>query len=177
MSSGLYNTAAVYGKVEMGISMIICGIIAMIIYIVAYYNYKNWNHNLIEIVGTVKSINNPGGKCEQVTSNQTSYVYNCYLTVSYIVNNSSSTVDLVTNDSLYYIVDQKINLSYDTSLNGKPTLPVFRIETKWIVLIGTIFLLIAYIDYKLINSESAKPFHAVNGAIDITDAAYNVWRR
>jgi hypothetical protein len=55
---------------------------------------------------------------------------------------SAPTVDLVTNNSLYYIVGQKINLSYDTGLNGKPTLPVYRMETKLSVLLCSIFLFI-----------------------------------
>jgi len=163
MSSRLYKAEVAFGKFEMSISIIICVIISIILFTVAYYNHKNWNYNLINIEGTVKSINNPDGKCEQVTTNQTSYVYNCYLTVSYTVDNSSSTVDLVTNNSLYYIVGQKINLSYDTGLNGKPTLPVYRMETKWIVLLGSIFLFIAYGSYRIIKSESAKPFLAAKG--------------
>lgn len=181
IGNNLYEGAAVIGKVQMGISVIICTIIAIVLLIVAYYNNKNWNYNLVNITGTVVSINTPNGDCiENVQQNNSnrSIIYNCPLTASYKLDNNSSssqtnyapssseysTVNLYTNSTTSYIPGQSIGLTYDVTSTAKPTLEIYRIQTPWIVAGAIFFLLVAYIDYQIAVSKQAKPYLAYVGA-------------
>ena len=73
-----YDGAVIMGKVQMGFSVLACTIIAIVLIIVAYYNNKDWNYNLVNITGTVVSINTPNGDCLQNIQNDTnrSIIYN-----------------------------------------------------------------------------------------------------
>jgi len=175
----IYDAAATVGKIQMGFSVIICTLIAFVLFIVAYFNNKNWNYNLVNITGTIVSINTPNGECIETTQqngNSRSILYNCPLTASYILNDNSSssvtnyapsvsgsTVNLYTSSNTRYVPGQSIGLTYDTASTAKPTIEIFRIQTPWIVGGAFFFLLVAYIDYQIAVSTAAKPYLAYVG--------------
>ena len=151
--SQIYNAAATVGKIEMGFSVIVCILISIGLLYWAYYNNKNWNHNIVDINGIIISINTPSNICDtyvQQNGNNTTVMYNCPLTVQYTLNNTpSSTVDVFSSSTTNYNIGQSIKLSYDTSYNSKPTLPIFRIPTLWIVGGAILFLGSAYVNYRI----------------------------
>jgi len=170
-NSKIYNAAATVGKINMGFSAIISILISIGLLYWAYYNNKNWNYNIVDITGTIISINTPSNICNTYIKNNgntKSTLYECPLTVEYTINNTpSSTVDVYTNSSTSYNVGQQIGLSYDTSYDAKPRLPEFRIQTIWIVGGAIFFLGSAYVNYLIAVSEATKPYLAAVGAADV----------
>ena len=168
VKTNLYNAAADVGRIHLGFSIIICVVLAIIFFVIAYYNNKNWNYNLIDIQGTVEKINTPSGQCDSYTTqnnNQTTTTYNCPVTVRYQINNApSSTVDLHTSGFTNYSVNSSIALSYDTASNAKPTLQIFRINSLVFVGIGIFLMIFAYIDYLMAKN---KTLSAITGAYDV----------
>lgn len=164
----IYTAAADIGKIQLGISVLICVIIAFVLFTFAYFNNKNWNHNLIDITGTVVKINTPSGSCNtsvQQNGNSQTVTYDCPITAKYSMNTPSpSTVNIHTIGSTNYNVGQPINMSYDMSTREKPTVQVFRYQTWWFIAGGVFFLFAAYVDYLIAKSTAMKPYQAFLGA-------------
>ena len=103
----------------MGFSGIINLLISTGLIIWAYNTHKNFNYNLIDITGTVKSINNTNSKCDIYYDYSTGtslgnifpYTnYNCKLTVEYTINSVTSTVDVTTSNSTEYTIGKPITV-------------------------------------------------------------------
>jgi hypothetical protein len=169
-----YDASYFLGEIQLGWWVLVCLLFGIGLFTTGYYNHKNWNYNLIDIPGTVVSIDGKDNQCDsyQTTdgSNPPKIIthYNCLVTVKYIKNDSSTydTVQLLsTNNSLPLSVGQTINLTYDSSQNTKPTLHIFRLDTVWYIGCGFMCLLFALINIILMSTPALKPLVAFEGAL------------
>jgi len=164
----LYNAATTAGKMEIKYSVIFYLIISISLFIWAYFNNKNWNYNIKTIRGSVQKINTPSGSCNQTISTSNSsntIIYNCPLTVKYSIDaHTLSTVDIYTTGSVNYRYSDIILLSYDPTSNEKPTLPIFRITTGWIIFAAVVFLICAFAEYSISRNKIG-----TDGALEIVD--------
>jgi len=170
MSNELYNQTAEIGKLSLELSTVFFIITGIILFIIGYYNNKDWNYNLIDIPSIIESIDNPSGMCDSYTTysgNNTNTYYNCTFTCKYTINDIESRVQFSTNGiSKPYNPGDLVMLTYDSTSTKQPVLQISRFYTKWFIIGGFFFLLGGIVDYMILRS-SYKPILATYGAINI----------
>jgi len=176
MKQDLYNASLAYGQFQDFTSIIILIIIGTVLLIGAYYVYK-WQSNYISTKGTVVSIDNPNNKCDASSDAKGNVSYSCIFTVSYNYNGISGTTQLQQSDISPVKVGQKIGLVYNSAdPTYPPTLPQV---SSWllpiIIVIGLIFYLGAYYNYKLLTNVALRPIVATQGALALgTDVSRGI---
>ena len=158
MSNELYNQASELGKLNLELSTVFCIMIGIILFIIGYFNNKDWNYNYVDIPSIIVSIDNLSGKCDSYTSissnNQTNTYYNCTFTCKYTINNIDSTVQLSTSGkSQPSKVGDLVMLTYDSTSTNKPVLQISRFYTKWFIIGGFFFLLGGIVDYMILKTS------------------------
>jgi hypothetical protein len=170
MSSDLYNKTSEIGKLNLELSTVFCIIMGIILFIIGYYNNKDWNYNLIDIPSIIVSIDNPSGICDAYTissNNKTNTYYNCTFTCKYTINDIDSTVQFSTSSTTKpYNPGDLVMLTYDSTSTKQPVLQISRFYTKWFIIGGFLFLLGGIVDYMILRS-SYKPILATYGALNI----------
>lgn len=166
MKQDLYNASLAYGQFQDFSSIIILVIVGTVALVGAYYVYK-WQSNYVPTTGTVVSIDNPNSRCEASSDAKGNVTYSCLFTASYNYNGNSGTTQLQQSSSSPVRVGQKIGLVYNSAdPTYPPTLPQV---SSWIlpiiVVIGLIFYLGAYYNYKLVTNVALRPVVATQGAL------------
>jgi hypothetical protein len=164
--NNLYNAAAKMGTIHLGIDMFVSLLLSIWFFVMAYYNYSEWNFNIVELNGIVKKINTVSGVCDQLIQqviDETSITYNCPLIIEYTYNSKTSNFNLNVSSNVNYKEGQSIALSYDKVAKKDPTLQLNRINPIWNILFGSFFLLYAYASYRMAVSDAAKPYKALLG--------------
>jgi len=168
MKQDLYNASLAYGQFQDYTSIIILFIIGTAVLIGAYYVYK-WQSNYVPTSGTVVSIDNPNNRCEASSDAKGNVTYSCLFTVSYNYIGNSGTTQLQQSSNSPVRVGQKIGLVYNSvDPTYPPTLPQI---SSWllvgIIVVGLIFYLGAYYNYKLVTNVALRPIVATQGALSL----------
>ena len=163
-----YNSASMYARFT-GVMYGICGTICIcIMYIIAYYIYKNSKTYSSIISSTITN-----SVCTQNKDPQGVITTTCNLEVKYTINNVNYSGKIITNDNKNYKVNDKLDIKYDLS-NFNNIVLGNNISSYYfsygLCCCGLILccLLYSYI-YLLFTS---KTFAAVSGAVSIADTVF-----
>lgn len=128
----IYNQTIEIGRFSSNIKFYIAIFVAIILIMIGIYLILKKQDNLVDITAKILNAN-----CIRSVKNK-KYIYNCVLTVEYIINNKKYSGVINTSSDVPYVKDQIIDITYDKENPNKITIKQLRL--KWI---GLILLIIS----------------------------------